>query len=105
MNYFISSLFGKCIGADSYGNKYFEGRWPGPQGKPRRWVSYSTLKDDPSGIPSEWHGWIHFTNDILPKDSMKRYFWQKDHLANGIINNINVVSKKSLQDYQSWTPS
>jgi NADH:ubiquinone oxidoreductase subunit len=105
MNYFISSLFGKCIGSDSYGNNYFEGRWSGPQGKPRRWVSYKTSEDDPSGIPSEWHGWIHCSNDILPKHNMKRHFWQKDHMANGIINNINVVSKKILQDYQSWTPS
>ena len=47
-------LFGKFVGSDDLGNKYYEGK----NGK--RWVIYSG-EIDATKIPVEWYSWIHFT--------------------------------------------
>ena len=46
-------LFGKLVGEDNLGNKYYESK----SGK--RWVIYSDIIDA-SKIPVEWYSWIHF---------------------------------------------
>jgi NADH:ubiquinone oxidoreductase subunit len=54
--------FGKLVGTDSLGNKYFENYvdYPHPH---NRWVEYSGDKNfyevDASNVPAEWHGWLH----------------------------------------------
>ena len=47
-------FFGKLVGTDELGNKYYESK----NGK--RWVIYSNTIDA-SKIPVEWYSWIHFT--------------------------------------------
>ena len=47
-------IFGKFVGKDSFGNKYYESK----NGK--RWVIYAN-EIDASKIPVEWYSWIHFT--------------------------------------------
>ena len=54
-------LYGKFVGKDSFGNKYYQSR----NGK--RWVIYFG-EIDASKIPVEWYSWIHFT----PKKKEKR---------------------------------
>ena len=51
-------LFGKFVGKDSFGNKYYESK----NGK--RWVIYSD-EIDASKIPPEWYSWIHYTQNNL----------------------------------------
>jgi len=53
-------FFGKLVGTDSTGNKYYESK----AGK--RWVIYSG-EIDASKIPNEWYSWIHFTIIELKK--------------------------------------
>ena len=93
-------LFGKIVGKDSFGNKYYEGK----NGK--RWVIYFD-EIDASKIPIEWYSWIPFTpNKIEKNHDLKKYDWQKPHqpnltgteLAYYPNKNKNVVEKK----YKTW---
>lgn len=79
---------GKLVGADKYGNKYFEdlsyffGR--------SRWVEYASYKNlefDASQVPPEWFGWLHYRNDYPPncdiaKIRVLKYKWMLDHSEN-----------------------
>ena len=94
-------FFGKIIGSDSFGNKYYESN----AGK--RWVIYSN-EVDASKIPVEWYSWMHFTaNRIENNHDLKKYKWQKPHQSNPTgttkayypnKNKENVINKK----YKSW---
>ena len=69
-------FYGKFVGKDSFGNKYYESK------KGKRWVIYSS-EIDASKIPVEWYSWIHFTsNRIEKKHELKKYEWQKPHKPN-----------------------
>ena len=75
---FLKTLFfGKLVGQDSYGNKYYENK------KNQRWVIY---KDniEASKITSEWFLWMHHTVIDPPKSKGydPLYEWQKPHLEN-----------------------
>ena len=93
-------FFGKFVGVDNFGNKYYESKTG------RRWVIYKG-EIDASKIPNEWYSWIHFiTNKIENFHDFKKYDWQKPHKSNqtGTDNSYhpnkddNEVHKK----YQSW---
>ena len=94
-------LFGKLVGSDSFGNKYYESR----SGK--RWVIYSG-EIDASKIPVEWYSWIHFMpNKIENIHKLEKHDWQKSHQPNLTgtdsayypnKNNKNASEKK----YKSW---
>ena len=69
-------LFGKFVGKDYFGNKYYKSK----SGK--RWVVYKG-EVDASKIPNEWYSWIHFMkNKIEFNTKIKKYDWQKPHLSN-----------------------
>ena len=51
-------LFGKLVGEDNSGNKYYESK----SGK--RWVIYNG-EVEASKIPSEWYSWIHHTLSLI----------------------------------------
>ena len=93
-------FFGKLVGKDDLGNKYYESK----NGK--RWVIYAG-EIDASKIPVEWFSWIHFTsNKIENKHNLDKYSWQKPHqqnltgteLAYHPNRNKDVIKKK----YKSW---
>ena len=69
-------FFGKFVGKDCFGNKYYESK------KGKRWVIYSS-EIDASKIPVEWYSWMHFTpNKIEKKHDLDKYNWQKPHKPN-----------------------
>ena len=69
-------FFGKFVGNDEFGNKYYESK----NGK--RWIVYAGIVDA-SKIPVEWYSWMHFTsNRIEKKHNIEKYNWQKPHQAN-----------------------
>ncbi len=93
-------FFGKLIGEDSSGNKYYENK------SGRRWVIYNG-EIEATKIPNEWYSWIHHTNNKIENfHELKKYKWQKEHLSNqtGLESsyhpkkNKNAVKKK----YISW---
>ena len=94
-------FFGKLVGTDSYGNKYYESK----SGK--RWVIYSN-EIDASKIPVEWYSWMHFTKNRIEKNhELKKYEWQKPHQLNLTGTETAYYPNKKKQDainkkYKSW---
>ena len=96
-------LTGKFIGADEFGNKYYS------NSKGKRWVIYKD-KVESSKIPPEWHLWIHFLNDKIPENNLKKYEWQKQYQENltgtdkaykpkGSLASEN---KSNVKKYENW---
>lgn len=75
-------LCGKLVGKDNAGNMYYTSKKPGHDGKHKRWVVYKQ-KSDPSQVPAEWHGWLHYRTDVSPAEQpVARYSWQQPHTPN-----------------------
>ena len=110
----LATLFtGKFIGEDEFGNRYYEQR----SGKrhlnhAKRWVIYDGIAE-PSKIPAQWHGWLHYTLDA--PITAKPHAWQKPHLPNltGTVSRYlpqghllkSGVRAKATADYKPWTPN
>tara|TARA_B100001769_G_scaffold217959_1_gene177756 strand:- start:84 stop:446 length:363 start_codon:yes stop_codon:yes gene_type:complete len=94
-------LFGKFIGKDHLGNKYYEDKK-----KQKRWVIYSD-EIDASKIPVEWYSWMHFTaNKIEKTHDLKKYDWQKPHQPNLTGTDSAYYPNKNknpnVKKYKSW---
>jgi NADH:ubiquinone oxidoreductase subunit len=100
---FLIKISCQKIGNDEFGNEYFENK----SGK--RFVVYKGIAE-PSKIPAEWHGWIHYSSDIAPvKISTRKFSWQKIHLPNltgtkSAYSPKNSVVKKTNSQYEAWKP-
>ena len=95
-----TTFFGRFVGKDSFGNKYYENK----AGK--RWVIYKD-EIDASKIPNEWFSWMHYTqNKIENIHNLKKYNWQKPHQPNqtGTENSYhpNKNNEKNKKKYKSW---
>ena len=93
-------FFGKYVGNDTYGNKYYESK----NGK--RWVIYAD-EIDASKIPVEWYSWMHFTpNRIEKKHELDKYSWQKPHQYNLTGTEKAYYPNKDKKDvnkkYKTW---
>ena len=93
-------FFGKFVGKDSFGNKYYQSK----SGK--RWVIYKD-EIDASKIPNEWYSWIHFINNKIENShNLKKYDWQKPHQPNqtGTANSYHPKKNNHEFDkkYKSW---
>jgi len=96
-------LFGKFVGEDEFGNKYYTSR------KGKRWVIYKN-EVEASKIPPEWHLWIHFLTKKKPDSDMKKFSWQKKHSENLTGTNkaykpegsLTGKEQKNLKQYDSW---
>lgn len=84
-----TKLYGAFVGEDQFGNKYYrskkkeDGFHVGKPKTERRWVIYKGM-DEPTKVPAEWHGWLHYLTDETPISgkSNKKYSWQKEHTPN-----------------------
>ena len=103
---------GRLVGKDEAGNCYYEQiKGVGPLGKPSRWVIYNGYAEA-SKVPSEWHGWLHFTVDVPPtKEEYHSRPWQKGHLENMTGSLAAYRPSGSIQtpvrarpkaDYEAW---
>ena len=93
-------LFGKHVGSDEYGNKYYQSK------KNERWVVYAK-NIEATKISSDWYLWIHHTVDKIPDRQETNLPWQKKHLENqtGTKNSFKPVKirKNSIkQKYETW---
>ena len=93
-------FFGKFVGSDVSGNKYYETK------KGKRLIVYNG-EVDASKIPNEWYSWIHFTkNKIENSHNIKKYKWQKPHQSNqtGSENSYhpNKDNNEIDRKYKSW---
>ncbi len=63
---FHTLLFGKFVGTDQFGNRYYRRRKIDPAlGFERRWVIYAGQSEG-SMTPPGWYGWLHHTVDVPP---------------------------------------
>jgi NADH:ubiquinone oxidoreductase subunit len=105
-------LHGREVGTDSAGNRYFIEKRAVAGRRQRRWVWYAG-PDDPTRIPPEWYGWMHYTLDEpLPENN--RRAWQKPHLPN--VTGTAAAYRPpghdysggrravTSGDYEAWTP-
>lgn len=109
-----SYFTGKKIGEDAYGNCYFTEKKTPKGRKAKRWVLYKG-RAEPSKIPPEWHGWMHYTLDVPPSQrSVAHYAWEKPHLPNltgtaGAYLPPGHIAKggeraPATADYEAWKP-
>lgn len=80
---FFTFRHGRLVGEDSGGNRYYEHKK-----NDRRWVIYNGDMEA-SRVPPEWHGWLHHTDDAIPRPAVndgdgdsKLKPWQKGHRPN-----------------------
>jgi len=93
-------IFGKLVGKDDLGNKYYESK----SGK--RWVIYNG-EVEASKITNEWYSWMHNTNNKINNlHKLKKYHWQKDHQPNqtGTENSYHPKKNKDSikKKYETW---
>lgn len=104
---------GSLVGEDEFGNRYFTEKKAPKTGRKKRWVIYKGISE-PSKIPAQWFGWMHYSSDIVPSGNEKKHAWEKPHLPNltgtknafaptGSLRGAGVHAK-STADYEAWMP-
>ena len=107
-------LRGEHVGADQFGNPYYQDRKPVKGQRRKRWIMYNG-EVEASRVPPDWHGWLHYTFDEPPTEHpLPRRSWEKDHLPNLTGTPMAWRPPGSLAaegrrpaatgDYQAWTP-
>jgi len=105
-------LRGRAVGTDRYGNRYFETRQKGPNGRTRRWVAYKGAAEA-TQVPPEWHGWIHHTL-AEPLPEKHAHPWMIEHEPNRTGTPAAYRPRghqlqggqraRATGDYEPWTP-
>jgi len=108
----FTRLKGQRIGADAFGNIYYQERRPRPGYRVRRWVAYAGTPEA-SVVPSEWHAWLHYTTNA-PLVEQARLPLEKPHLPNvtGTAAGYRPSGHdyqggeraRATGDYEAWTP-
>lgn len=105
---------GTPVGEDQFGNRYFTQKKSPKNGRAKRWVIYNGIAE-PSKVPADWFGWLHYTTDKVPtSESTTHYKWEKSHTPNltgtknayaptGALQGSSVHAK-STADYKAWKP-
>ena len=93
-------FFGKYVGEDSFGNKYYKNK------NDKRWIIYKD-EIDASKIPNEWYSWMHYMNNKIETNyKFKKYKWQKPHLPNQTgtdkAYHPNKENHEIKKKYKSW---
>lgn len=107
--------YGRNVGEDQFGNRYFEEKKPRKPASPRRWVLYKG-EQEASKIPPEWDGWLHhMIDEPLPPQSTEIKPWIKPHQENltGSFEAYRPLGhflkggkrQKATGDYKAWHPS
>lgn len=106
-----TKFYGKRVGEDAFGNVYYTQKKTPKNGKAKRWVIYNGTPE-PSKVPAQWHGWLHYTLDN--PTSGPTHEWEKEHIPNltGTVNaylpsgHLHKGGKResSTSDYQAWKP-
>jgi NADH:ubiquinone oxidoreductase subunit len=110
----FTSWRGQFVGADSFGNRYYQERRAVAGRRRRRWVVYKG-EEEGSKVPPEWNGWLHFTLDEPPSDGKPMKKWQKPHQPNPTGTDEAYLPPGHLLaggrrdsatgDYEPWTPN
>ena len=99
--YLKTLFFGKYVGKDEFGNKYYKNK------NDDRWVVYSKSVEA-TKITTEWYLWMHHTSNNIPdKKKEKKYIWQKKHQENqtGTDNRykpVKIKKNERQKKYETW---
>jgi NADH:ubiquinone oxidoreductase subunit len=107
--YVMTWLSGRFVGADEFGNRFFENR-----SGSRRWVIYNGTVEA-SRVSPDWHGWLHYTFGEPPTVApFKTKAWEQQHMPNmtgtqGAQRPPGSLAAKGERppatgDYQAWKP-
>lgn len=106
-------FYGRQVGTDEFGNRYYEERRTPKDRYAKRWVVYNGVVE-PSKVPAHWHGWLHHTLEKPIPEASKRFGWQKEHKPNLTGTNARYLPAghieksgaraKATADYQPWSP-
>jgi len=108
-------LYGRKVGSDAYGNRYFTERRPAPNRSSKRWMLFAG-QPEASKVPPEWHGWLHHVVNTPPEFSPQqpKPAWIKAHQPN--LTGTKLAWRplghvlrggrrpKAIGDYQAWLP-
>lgn len=105
---------GKLVGNDPFSNRYYTEKKVPKGRRARRWVVYKG-RAEPSKVPPEWHGWLHYTHDAPPQERhIRHYAWEKPHLPNLTGTTEAYVPpghllrggrrSETTSDYEAWEP-
>lgn len=113
-------LCGQLVGIDAFGNRYYQRKGPthgdssvsDVRKHAKRWVIYNG-KAEPSKVPPEWHGWLHYTH-ASPLTGVKHHAWEKAPLPNltgtagAYVPPGHLLAggrrAASTSDYEAWRP-
>jgi NADH:ubiquinone oxidoreductase subunit len=69
---------------------------------------------EPSKVPPVWHGWLHYTSDVIPDKHPLEYAWQKEAQPNLTGTTLAYVPPghvsrggkraATIADYEAWKP-
>lgn len=106
------------VGRDSFGNRYFER--VDAQSNRNRWVVFAGSahhygNQNPTVVPPEWHGWLHYTTDENPVNSPEGFKAPLYHLeakAHPSFTGPKYQPKgawgtprqRHWRKYEAWTP-
>ena len=99
--YLKTLFFGKYVGSDEYGNKYYKSK------NNERWVIYKN-NIEATKITSDWYLWIHHTIENIPDGNKEsKHKWQKKHLENKTGTDekykpIKIRKNNVQKKYDSW---
>ena len=107
-------MFGKFVGEDEKGNKYYSSSNNYFDKKVKRWVIFKG-EVEASKIPSHWHAWLHKIVDKPPLKYKHKYDWQKNnkpnmtgtkeaYLPNSHPLSTSYENNSNNKDYDSWAP-
>lgn len=96
-------LFGKLIGIDELGNKYYESSHKRWFKKHNRWVIYSKNNFFIANISSKWFKWLHYLSDTPPMKLKKKYNWMME-CGMTQYDTVDCKASKVVYDgtYDSW---
>lgn len=108
----FTMMYGRFVGRDEFGNRYFQSKRTRKGERQKRWVLYNGFAE-PSKIPPAWHGWMHHTLDA-PLSNARKYSWQREHVPNltgttGRYLPAGHITKggaraQATADYEPWSP-
>ncbi|OSD04318.1 NDUFA12-domain-containing protein [Trametes coccinea BRFM310] len=110
MQYIGDAKSGRFVGADQFGNRYFENTNPEEEIPGRhRWVDYAQHDYNATQVPPEWHSWIHHIRKDPPtEDNIMQNLsppWKTPWTENltgtrGAFKTYNTTKPK----YEAWEP-
>lgn len=67
--YIGDAKFGRLVGQDHFGNKYYENTNPVEEVPGRhRWIDFAQHDYNASQVPPEWHSWLGHIRELPPHE-------------------------------------